>query len=215
MISDKVMVERLSILSAGFVLGCTATYLYMRFHNSKLDRKDETDGTPETRDGKYIWAHVDDKPPTVFDVEPKTEEEDDNPDISDEEEEVDAEEEAEAIDEEDIAAARSAEIDELEGSEIISEDSFLEEFPEYDKVQLTWYEEDEVLADPNYDNHLFPDEEFTLGVSMDKKTWGGRTVLYIRNHDVDTDFEVYREKDSYSRAVLGEEVRNDDETDEV
>lgn len=74
----------------------------------------------------------------------------------------------------------------------------------YDKVSLTWYTEDQALADENGDLVIGPDKLFGPELTHYIEYCDGKAV-YIRNDQRGTDYEVCIEHSSYSRDVLGED----------
>lgn len=87
---------------------------------------------------------------------------------------------------------------------VISVKEFMEDRLEYDKVTLSYFEDDDVLCDereeviPNVDATVGSDALTKFGVlSEDSK------IVYVRNERTKTDFEVLRDSGSYSEIVLG------------
>lgn len=92
---------------------------------------------------------------------------------------------------------------------VISTEEYMLDAEEYDKLVLTYFEYDNVLAAE--DDTIISDVEAVIGTanllnfgagSLDKNT------LYIRNDKSETDYEVVRNEDSYSKVVLGIEEWN-------
>lgn len=87
---------------------------------------------------------------------------------------------------------------------VITHDEYFEGDKEYEQVQLTYFELDDVLCDDR--DQPVPDTEATVG--DDNLTRFGTAskdpnVVYIRNDARDIDFEVVRSTGSYSKEVLG------------
>lgn len=87
---------------------------------------------------------------------------------------------------------------------VISVKDFMEDRLEYDKVTLSYFEDDDVLCDereeviPNVDATVGSDALTRFGyLSEDSK------IVYVRNERTKTDFEVLRDSGSYSEIVLG------------
>lgn len=84
---------------------------------------------------------------------------------------------------------------------VIDLDSFLEEpEPDWDKVSLMYFEEDDTLCDPNYmlisHGLIGPDFREWFGqLSEDENT------VFIRNDNTRTDYEVMREEGTYLDAA--------------
>jgi hypothetical protein len=74
----------------------------------------------------------------------------------------------------------------------------------YEDVTLTWYEEDGVLIDSR--DEAIPDVEGIVGeANLQKFGHGSRdpNIVYIRNEELQTDFEIVRDSGSYVEKVLG------------
>jgi len=74
----------------------------------------------------------------------------------------------------------------------------------YDKVNLTYYEEDDTLADsqeeiiPNCEEILGDEGLLNFGVGSEDPD-----TVFIRNDKISTDYEVSRDKRSYQELVMG------------
>jgi len=94
--------------------------------------------------------------------------------------------------------------DSIEFPYTIPTQSFVDEFPEFAKITLTYYDEDDTLADENenpIDNiaQVIGDEALTqFGSNPDDEN-----VIYVRNEVLSIDYEVIRSNLSYKRDVLG------------
>jgi len=109
-----------------------------------------------------------------------------------------AEEDDEEFDEANILVSR------MEGIEIISNKSFFEEFVGHDKISVTYYERDNTLADDK--DGIVPDPINIIGEeALDNFGYlsDDPDIVYVRNHNTSTDFEIVRLKGSYSKQVLG------------
>lgn len=89
-----------------------------------------------------------------------------------------------------------------EGPYVISLDEFHEGMPHYDKLTLFFYEDDEVLTDDQ--EEIIDDEEQIVG--SEALTCFGHLshdpeVVYVRNSNASTDFEVIRLSKSYAETV--------------
>lgn len=74
----------------------------------------------------------------------------------------------------------------------------------YDKVTLTYYEEDLVLADDN--DAPVDDQEGLVGDDSLERfgQWSkDPNIVYVRNEDITTDFEIIRKHGSYAEIVHG------------
>ena len=75
----------------------------------------------------------------------------------------------------------------------------------YDKVDLTYYEEDDTLIDLRED--LVNDVNRTVGKANLKRFGHGSNgpdTLYVRNDRLGTDFEISRAEGTYMEVILGE-----------
>lgn len=86
---------------------------------------------------------------------------------------------------------------------IITLNEFSDEKLHFDKITLTYYEDDDTLADEQ--EEVIPDpvsvvgEEalFAFGDGVDPD------IVYVRNHKLGSDYEVVRVRESYAESVLG------------
>ena len=87
---------------------------------------------------------------------------------------------------------------------VISDGDFLEGMPGYDKITITYYEADDILADDKED--VIHDVARYIGTdaltAFNRKP-GAEGVVYVRNTQLSTDFEVVLDRNSYSEVVLG------------
>lgn len=87
---------------------------------------------------------------------------------------------------------------------VISDGDFLEGMPGYDKITITYYEQDDVLADDHED--VIHDVGRFIGndaLTAFSRKPGAEGVVYVRNTQLSTDFEVVLDRGSYSETVLG------------
>lgn len=72
-----------------------------------------------------------------------------------------------------------------------------------DKITLTYYEADEVLADEA--DQMVPDKEYVIGTNLSYFGVGSEdaNVVYVRNHETGMDIEVIKNPNSYSAYVHG------------
>lgn len=85
---------------------------------------------------------------------------------------------------------------------VISSDEFFENEPDYIQTQLTYFEDDGVLADTSDK----PCDEYIVGEeNLQKFGHGSRdpNIVYIRNEAMDMDFEVSRAEGRYAEQVHG------------
>lgn len=87
---------------------------------------------------------------------------------------------------------------------VISIDEFTQNDPGYDEVTLTYYEEDEVLAD--IADEQMDDVDGVIGLDSLKQfggVSGDENMLYVRNDKLRLFFEVTRSSGAYCREVHG------------
>lgn len=92
--------------------------------------------------------------------------------------------------------------DEDEKPYVISIEEFQDGMPHYDKLTLYFYEDDEVLTDEQ--EEIIDDEEQIVGTEA-LQCFGHLShdpeVVYVRNSNASTDFEVIRLSKSYAETV--------------
>jgi len=88
---------------------------------------------------------------------------------------------------------------------VITEEEFRIDFPQHEKITLTYYAGDDTLCEN--DGNFIPDQDGTAGNENLHNYFGlasgDENLLHIRNERVGCDFEITRDGDSYQRAVLG------------
>lgn len=124
----------------------------------------------------------------------------------DDEEATEAQEDEEESDDEPISSTPEFRtVRDPHGPYVISIDEYMEDDPDspFSKSELTYFEGDNVLID---EREQIADIEKTIG-SNNLDRWGEGTTdadqVYIRNERLEVDFEVTRDENTYSRAVLG------------
>lgn len=93
---------------------------------------------------------------------------------------------------------------------VISDEQFNEENDHFDKISLTYYEDDCTLADEG--DEMITDVDNTVGrENLDKfgELSDDPEVVYVRNEKIAVDYEIIRLSKSYSDTVMGRGV--DDE----
>lgn len=93
---------------------------------------------------------------------------------------------------------------------VISAEQFSEENAHFDKISLTYYEDDCTLADEG--DEIVTDVDETVGrENLDKfgELSDDPEVVYVRNEKIAVDYEIIRLSKSYSDTVMGRGV--DDE----
>lgn len=90
---------------------------------------------------------------------------------------------------------------------IITEEEFLENAPEYDQTQLTFFSGDMQLADDNR-NDPIPNHSVVGAENLEHFGVGSGDphLLYVRNEKLKADFEISLSTGYYAREVLGLDV---------
>jgi hypothetical protein len=87
---------------------------------------------------------------------------------------------------------------------VVTIDQHFEDDNRYEKITVTFYEADGVLADER--DQMVEDQDGTIGRDFDLH-WGEGSkdpnIVYIRNDRTEADYEVIRDKRSYHVHVLG------------
>ena len=92
---------------------------------------------------------------------------------------------------------------------VISVAEYHDEFDEHDKTVLRYYEGDNILA--GEDDVVIHNEEdvvSTLALTKFGERSQDRDIVYVRNEKLGVDFEISRNKKSYTEAVLGMVEKN-------
>lgn len=104
--------------------------------------------------------------------------------------------------------AETVEPGQVEPPHIISLSEFYNERPEYDKITIEWYEEDNVYVDEN--EEIIDDISSYIGMNRDKlfKENGpddDPDIQFVRNEQYGSDYEIVRHHMSYKEATGLEE----------
>lgn len=87
---------------------------------------------------------------------------------------------------------------------VISREEFDEGYPHFDKITITYYENDGVLADEQ--DEVIPDIEAVVGYDSLGR-FGDMSeddcVVYVRNGRLGADYEIVLAQESYAESVLG------------
>lgn len=91
------------------------------------------------------------------------------------------------------------------GPHIISEDEFNENVDDYEQISLSYYTEDDVLADESDEaveavDNVVGSENLKL---FGRKNSRDPNVIFVKNDDVETLFEIVQIRGSYVKLVLG------------
>lgn len=87
---------------------------------------------------------------------------------------------------------------------VITEESFSEEFLNHDKLSITYYMEDDVLADEN--EGIVDDVDMLVGYDNLNEMNAGLMhpqTIYVRNERISIDYEISINFNSYQETVLG------------
>lgn len=91
---------------------------------------------------------------------------------------------------------------------LISIDEYMQDHTsgddEFDKLTITYYEGDDVLADEQ--DTSINDIEGTIGeqhLEMFGVQSGNPSIVYVRNERISTDFEIVKQENSYAETVFG------------
>lgn len=89
---------------------------------------------------------------------------------------------------------------------LISYDQFMDDEPaNYDKVTLTYFEEDDSLIEEK-DESLIPNADEIVGTEYSSNFGhksGDKDTVYIRNEQLEVDFEITRDPRSYVEVIIG------------
>lgn len=86
---------------------------------------------------------------------------------------------------------------------VITYEEFAEDNPEYEKITLAYFDEDDVLAD---DDGIIDNTEYIVGsVALRRFGVGSRdpNIVYVRNPAISADFEIVKSHKSYVETILG------------
>ena len=87
---------------------------------------------------------------------------------------------------------------------VISREEFDEGYPHFDKITITYYENDDVLADEQ--DEVIPDIDAVVGYDSLGR-FGDMSeddcVVYVRNGRLGADYEIVLVQESYTESVLG------------
>lgn len=87
---------------------------------------------------------------------------------------------------------------------VISREEFDEGYPHFDKITITYYENDDVLADEQ--DEVIPDIDAVVGYDSLGR-FGDMSdddcVVYVRNGRLGADYEIVLTQEAYTESVLG------------
>lgn len=92
---------------------------------------------------------------------------------------------------------------------VITDEEYRIDFPQHEKLSITYYKGDQTLADER--DQFIPDPDGTVlrsNLRYFGLASGDPRILHIRNERVGADFEVRLEDGSYSREVLGFDIED-------
>lgn len=214
----KSWIKNTLIFAAGIAVGVGVTYFYL---DKKINKYlDEYGQEPETEEiEEKLEEAADDEDEDIAPIDPEKEAEY----LAQHERECEEEEEAMMSDAELAYASRDIYWEEMVKdttgaykekdvtTRLITLEEFDEECDHYDKINLVYYNADQVLTE--LDDSLFEDEIRNLGKTstewfdvLDEMGRYGvdKDTLYIRNNRLRIDYEIQRVEGSYREYVLGE-----------
>lgn len=110
-----------------------------------------------------------------------------------------------AVDDEEEAGLLFTQSDgDEEGAYLISHTEFIETHDDWDKITLSYFMEDDTLVDDQ--EIIVPDVNFVIGekaLQYFGKRSGDPNIVYIRNPEIETDFEVLFDRRSIAQALYG------------
>jgi hypothetical protein len=90
---------------------------------------------------------------------------------------------------------------------ITREEFFNKEAEGFEQWTLTYYEGDNILTDQD-DKPIYNHEDVTGEMEFGKGS-GDINVFYVRNEELEAEYEIVRDHGKYSDLVLGEEIEED------
>ena len=196
------MIKEIVIFAAGAAIGVGGSFLYFKkkykseadneinevrqYYQKKIEKEKERLDKLENESNKIDKA-IEEYTEEVKDISKKTKvkynkvSEDEKTQIGKENEEVKAE-------------AESPEEDEPTKPYLITEEEFLNDKNDYDKISLTYYMFDDTLAD---ESDEMIDIEENISSDIYNQIAGSDEDLYVRNNVLQTDFEIMRVEGSF------------------
>lgn len=94
---------------------------------------------------------------------------------------------------------------------VIHADEFKQNESDYDQVEYTFYDEDEVVADVR-DNRVSNVEEVIgrVNLTLFGHGSGNKHVVYVRNDKLGMDMEINKSEGSYAEIIQGHEIQHSD-----
>lgn len=196
------MIKKIVIFAAGAAIGVGGSFLYFKkkykseadnevnevrqYYQKKIEKEKERLDKLENESNKIDKA-IEEYTEKAKDISKKTKvkynkiSEDEKTQIGKENEEVKAE-------------AESPEEDEPTKPYLITEEEFLNDKNDYDKISLTYYMFDDTLAD---ESDEMIDIEENISSDIYNQIAGSDEDLYVRNNVLQTDFEIMRVEGSF------------------
>lgn len=196
------MIKEIVIFAAGAAIGVGGSFLYFKkkykseadnevnevrqYYQKKIEKEKERLDKLENESNKIDKA-IEEYTEKAKDISKKTKvkynkiSEDEKTQIGKENEEVKAE-------------AESPEEDEPTKPYLITEEEFLNDKNDYDKISLTYYMFDDTLAD---ESDEMIDIEENISSDIYNQIAGSDEDLYVRNNTLQTDFEIMRVEGSF------------------
>ena len=94
---------------------------------------------------------------------------------------------------------------------LLTVQEFMADGDDYDKLTVTYFEEDDTLVDDR--DEVVPDKSVVGDGTFERFGHGSGSpdIVYVRNEQIQTDFEIIRDKQSYHEMILG--IEDWDETE--
>ena len=94
---------------------------------------------------------------------------------------------------------------------LLTVQEFMADGDDYDKLTVTYFEEDDTLVDDR--DEVVPDKSVVGEGTFERFGHGSGSpdIVYVRNEQIQTDFEIIRDKQSYHEMILG--IEDWDETE--
>lgn len=86
---------------------------------------------------------------------------------------------------------------------VISKDDFENSFTHLEKITMSYYDHDDILADEN--DEAIPNPISVVGDALVRfgEESGDKNIVYVRNPELEIDYEVVRMNDSFQERILG------------
>lgn len=91
----------------------------------------------------------------------------------------------------------------------ITIEEFMQDMPSYEKVTLTYFEDDDTLISEKDERAVEDQERLVGGDFVDQFGMGSKDhdTVYVRNEALELDFEITRDRRSYAEFLMGPEEK--------